>query len=120
MNLVFLSIRVAIAACYCQTQTGCNRVKDSRGWITLSTHLWRHEAFGRVLARPGDGPHPRARDEVKVGLPGRVEEGHLVDGAVVGGHAERDDLQLGQARRHRERLAAVRVLVYVPVAKFNA
>ena len=81
------------------------------------THLWRHEAFGRVLSRPCDGPHPRARDEVKVRLPGRVKEGHLVDGAVVGGHAERDDLQLGQARRHREGLAAVRVLVNVPAAK---
>ena len=89
---------------------------DECEYAMKCTHLWRHEAFGRFLARPGDGPHPRARDEVKVGLPGRVEEGHLVDGAVVGGHAERDDLQLGQARRHRERLAAVRVLVNVPVA----
>lgn len=47
-----------------------------------------HEAERRILPGAGQRAHPSAGDEIKVALPGRIEEGHLRDGLVVRGHAE--------------------------------
>ena len=79
----------------------------------LNFYLLSHESARRIFAGPSESSHPRSGDEVEI-LPAlRIEEGHLADGLVVGGHAEGDDLQRPQPRRHRERLSAVSRLVEV-------
>ncbi len=67
-------------------------------------YLWRHEPRRRLLALLCEAPHPGARDEVEVSLPGGVEEGHGALGLVVGGDAERDDLKVVQAGGHGQDL----------------
>lgn len=59
--------------------------------VVLGENLPRlrfHEAERRILPGAGQRAHPGAGDEIKVALPGRIEEGHLRDGLVVRGHAE--------------------------------
>ena len=72
-----------------------------------------HEAGRWVLPRPGQGPHLGARDEEEVVLLLRVEEVHRLFDLVVGGHAERDDLQLGQTRGHRQYLNNGKTAIFI-------
>ena len=80
-------------------------------------HLGSHEAVWRHLAAPGEAAHPRAGDEVKVLLAVRVKEGHRLVLGVVGGHLEGDDLEVGEAGRHAQHLAAMTSLVDVPLRR---
>ena len=66
--------------------------------------LGRHEAVRRLSARLGEAAHFRPADELKVIGALSVKEGHALRALVVGGDAERQNLQILEARRHSENL----------------